>query len=153
MLMLLGLTLLQPIQAEEYELPAEVSALKPRCDKMLQDIRDANLDEIVKGFHPMMQTWNQGKLAQKMAMRSIKGYQRTSGGVAVLDFTVFSPEESGFRTPEGNLKLNYPDATRVAKLGYNYEFTMLDGNKHIGGTDCLLFEDKGQWYFYDNLPF
>lgn len=60
-------------EASEASLPKEVSELKPRCDQVMRDIRDEKIDEIIKGYHPMMQQWQDGKRARKFIDLSLGG--------------------------------------------------------------------------------
>ena len=141
------------VSASEASLPKEVSELKPRCDQVMRDIRDEKIDEIIKGYHPMMQQWQGGKSAKKLIELSLGGYKRKADGVKLLDFLVFTPEKSGFIEPSTDLKGSYPNTTRVLSINYSYEFKMRNGQNRIGSARCVLFEDEGQWYFYDDLPF
>ncbi|MBB1361262.1 MULTISPECIES: hypothetical protein [unclassified Shewanella] len=141
------------VSASEASLPKEVSELKPRCDQVMRDIRDEKIDEIIKGYHPMMQQWQDGKRARKLIELSLGGYKRASGGGELIDFMMFDPESSGFMEPSANLKGNYPNTTRVITINYSYNFIKPNGQSRTGGTRCILFEDDGQWYFYDDLPF
>lgn len=152
--LLLGLAAIFPMYATGAELPAELIAeLKPRCDKMMQDIRDNKMDDIIKEFHPMLQTWNEGKLAKKMAMLSINGYKNEMFGQIPLDKIVFSEQESSFRDPSKDNIGQYPDMTNMADLHYNFYFVRPDGRKQKGSVNCILFEAAGKWYFEDKLPF
>ena len=140
-------------EASEASLPKEVSELKPRCDQVMRDIRDEKVDDIIKGYHPMMQQWLGGKSAKKLIELSLGGYKRKADGVELLDFLVFTPEKSGFIEPSTDLKGSYPNTTRVLSINYSYEFKMRNGQNRIGSARCVLFEDDGKWYFYDDLPF
>ncbi|MGI1999501.1 hypothetical protein [Shewanella frigidimarina] len=84
------------VSASEASLPKEVSELKPRCDQVMRDIRDEKIDEIIKGYHPMMQQWQDGKRTKKLIELSFGGYKRASGGGELIDFMMFDPESSGF---------------------------------------------------------
>ncbi|MCG9754772.1 hypothetical protein L1D40_05930 [Shewanella insulae] len=134
-------------------LPKEVNELKPRCEQMMRDIRDEKVDDIIKGYHPMMQQWQDGKRARKWANHSINGYKRKADGVELLDFLVFKPESSGFLEMSTNLKGNYPNAKRVLSINYSFKFKKQNGQYRMGGARCVLFEENGQWYFEDDLPF
>ncbi|WP_434938160.1 hypothetical protein ACRWQN_12870 [Shewanella sp. HL-SH8] len=141
------------VSASEASLPKEVSELKPRCDQVMRDIRDEKVDDIIKGYHPMMQQWQDGKRARKLIELSLGGYKRKADGVELIDFLVFTPEKSGFMEPSADLKGNYPNTTRVITINYSYNFIKPNGKSRTGGTRCIIFEDEGQWYFYDDLPF
>lgn len=152
--LLLGLAAIFPMYANGSELPAELIAeLKPRCDKMMQDIRDNKMDDMIKEFHPMLQTWNEGKLAKKMAMLSINGYQREDIGQVPLDKMVFLPQKSSFRKPSKENIGQYPDMIQMVELNYSFDFVKPNGRELTGGVSCILFEAAGKWYFEDNLPF
>ncbi|MCG9712872.1 hypothetical protein L1D29_08590 [Shewanella insulae] len=150
---LCSLTLGASVTAAQTNLLKEVYELKPRCEQMMRDIRDEKVDDIIKGYHPMMQQWQDGKRARKWANLSINGYKRKADGVELLDFLIFKPESSGFLEMSKNLKGNYPNAKRALSINYSFKFKMRNGQDHIGSARCVLFEENGQWYFEDDLPF
>ncbi|MCH4293099.1 hypothetical protein MJ923_02110 [Shewanella sp. 3B26] len=119
---------------------ALTEVFKPRCDQVLLDLKAKDEQAIFERFHPMRQSWNEGKSAKKMVARKIADFNVI---LAPLESFTLDVSNSGVMPLPKELKKLYPNATRMVRIEYSY------GVKFVGSYYCDWFESEGNWYFYE----
>ena len=117
-----------------------IEVFKPRCDQVMLDLKAKDEQAIFERFHPMLQSWNEGKSAKKMVARKIADFNVIK---APLESFTLDVSNSGVMPLPKELKKLYPNATRMVRIEYSY------GVKFVGRYYCDWFESEGNWYFYE----
>ncbi|WP_338591869.1 hypothetical protein VXM60_04210 [Shewanella khirikhana] len=119
---------------------ALIEVFKPRCDQVLLDLKAKDEQAIFDRYHPMLQSWNEGKSAKKMVARQIAHFNVIK---APLESFTLDVSNSGIMPLPKKLMQLYPNATRMVRIEYKYEV------KSVGSYSCDWFESEGNWYFYE----
>lgn len=119
---------------------ALIEVFKPRCDQVLLDLKAKDEQAIFDRYHPMLQSWNEGKSAKKMVARQIAHFNVIK---APLESFTLDVSNSGVMPLPKKLMQLYPNATRMVRIKYKYEV------KSVGTYSCDWFESEGNWYFYE----